>query len=82
MNPDNPTVLDKQELNASHADPASWRWGFYFNKRDPRILPPKRDPALGLTINFANPRSVALFIVMTAFTIVFFALLIYLLEYR
>jgi len=71
-----------KELDASHADPANWWWAFYYNKSDPRILPPKRDPAMGLTINFANPRSVALFIGMTVFTSGFLALLVYLLERR
>jgi uncharacterized membrane protein len=73
-------VPDKKELDASHSDPANWRWVFYYNKRDPRILPPKRNPAMGLTINFANPRSVALLIGMTVFTSAFLSLLIYLLE--
>lgn len=40
-------------------DPSHYKWGlFYYNKNDKRIFPPKRNPALGWTINFANPYSV------------------------
>ena len=40
-------------------DPSHYKLGiFYFNKNDKRIFPPKRNPALGWTINFANPYSV------------------------
>ena len=42
-----------------HNDPANWKWGvFYYNKKDKRILPPKRTKSLGWTINFANPYSI------------------------
>ncbi|MGZ3904957.1 MAG: DUF5808 domain-containing protein [Bacteroidia bacterium] len=40
-------------------DPSKWKFGvFYFNKDDKRIFPPKRNPYLGWTINFANPYSI------------------------
>jgi uncharacterized membrane protein len=42
----------------SHDNPDNWKWGiFYFNKMDKRIFPPKRNPSLGWTVNFANPYS-------------------------
>jgi uncharacterized membrane protein len=57
----------KEQRAAWHADPANWRLGvFYYNKQDPRLLPPKRIPALGWTINFANPRSILLLAVLLA----------------
>ncbi|WP_374460460.1 DUF5808 domain-containing protein [Chryseobacterium taeanense] len=41
-----------------------WKLGiFYYNKQDKRLLPPKRT-GLGWTVNFANPFSVALFILI------------------
>jgi uncharacterized membrane protein len=44
-------------------DPSNWIWGiFYFNKKDKRIFPPKRSRMMGLTINFANPYSVIMFV--------------------
>lgn len=49
-------------------DPNNWIWGlFYYNKDDKRIFPPKRIPWMGLTINFANRKSVVSFIVALAF---------------
>lgn len=41
-----------------------WKLGiFYYNKQDKRLFPPKRT-GLGWTVNFANPFSVALFILI------------------
>jgi uncharacterized membrane protein len=54
---------DAETLKKWHSDPDNWVWGiFYFNKADPRILPPKRNEAMGWTVNFANPWSIAFFI--------------------
>ena len=56
---DEDQIKDKEDLDASHADPKNWRWGvFYYNKKDKRIFPPKRMAAFGWTVNFANPGSV------------------------
>jgi len=41
------------DLNAQN--PNNWKGIFYFNKRDSRVLVPKRNPALGWTFNMANP---------------------------
>lgn len=41
-----------------------WKLGiFYYNKKDKRLFPPKRT-GLGWTVNFANPFSIALFILI------------------
>ncbi|SDI30758.1 hypothetical protein SAMN05421846_10683 [Chryseobacterium taeanense] len=41
-----------------------WKLGiFYYNKKDKRLFPPKRT-GLGWTVNFANPFSVTLFILI------------------
>ncbi|MBG6061045.1 putative membrane protein [Flavobacterium sp. CG_9.1] len=56
-------------------DPKNWVWGiFYYNKEDPRILPPKKVAEMGFTINFANPKSVLIFLAALAFfaMVVFF----------
>lgn len=36
---------------------------FYYNKQDKRLFPPKR-MGLGWTVNFVNPLSVALFLLI------------------
>jgi uncharacterized membrane protein len=54
----------KETRQAWHNDPSNWKaWGFYFNKSDPRIFPPKRS-YLGWTINFANPYSILAMILL------------------
>ncbi|MES2779617.1 MAG: DUF5808 domain-containing protein [Bacteroidota bacterium] len=46
-------------------DPSYYKWGlFYFNRNDKRIFPPKRNPSMGWTINFANPYSVIALLVL------------------
>lgn len=45
-----------QQLKAWQNDPSNWILGlFYFNRKDKRIMAPKRISALGWTLNFANP---------------------------
>ena len=39
-----------------HENPENWKWGiFYFNKKDHRMVVPKRNPIMGWTFNFAHP---------------------------
>jgi len=38
-------------------DPANYKWGFYYNKQDARVIVPKRIIGLGWTFNFAQPLS-------------------------
>ena len=58
-------------------NPEHWKWGiFYYNKDDKRIFPPKRNPAFGWTVNFANPKSVFVLILMS----IAFYLLIHFIE--
>ena len=55
----------KEILQQWHDDPSNWRLGiFYFNKKDKRLLPPKRVQGLGWTVNFGNPYSILFLIVM------------------
>jgi uncharacterized membrane protein len=55
----------KETFDQWHRDPDNWIWGvFYYNKKDPRIFPPKRLPFLGWTVNFANPYSVAVLVLI------------------
>ncbi|MEO6901711.1 MAG: DUF5808 domain-containing protein [Bacteroidia bacterium] len=48
-------------------DESNWKWGiFYYNKKDKRIFPPKRNKFLGWTVNFANPLSILILIIIIA----------------
>ena len=52
----------KETLEKWHKDSKNWKMGlFYFNPEDKRLLPPKRIAWMGLTVNFANTKSVLLF---------------------
>jgi uncharacterized membrane protein len=53
----------KETLEKWSKDPNNWVWGmFYYNKEDQRLILPKRIAWMGLTINFANYKSVLLMI--------------------
>jgi uncharacterized membrane protein len=57
--------VTKEQDEIWRKDPQKWKWGiFYYNPDDVRILPPKKNPAMGWTINFANRQSVLLFILI------------------
>ena len=56
---------DKKIFNEWHDDRSNWKLGiFYFNKKDKRLLPPKRIAGFGWTVNFANPYSIMLLVVI------------------
>jgi len=39
-----------------HKDPNNWKWGiFYYNPSDERLFLPKKNPLMGITVNFAKP---------------------------
>lgn len=53
----------KETLEKWSKDPNNWVWGmFYYNKEDQRLFLPKRIAWMGLTINFANYKSILLMI--------------------
>jgi len=67
MNDNRQNKPTQEQLDQWHNDPDNWKWGvFYFNKKDKRIFPPKRNRYLGWTINFANPFSIVVFLAMLA----------------
>jgi len=60
----------KENLEQWSKDPKKWIWGiFYYNPKDKRILPPKKNPNMGWTVNFANPKSILFLIGMILFFI-------------
>ncbi|MCR4032989.1 MULTISPECIES: DUF5808 domain-containing protein [Flavobacterium] len=60
----NSQPTEEEENNWSN-DPENWIWGlFYYNPKDKRMFPPKKIKEFGWTINFANPNSVFLTVVL------------------
>ena len=60
----------KEQLDNWHKDPENWKFGgFYYNKDDERLFPPKKIAWMGWTVNFANPKSVVLFVVILVIAI-------------
>lgn len=58
----------RETLEKWRKDPNNWKYGFfYFNPEDKRILPPKRTPWMGWTVNFANRDSVLFFVFLILF---------------
>jgi uncharacterized membrane protein len=55
-----------QELNDKmHDDSSNWRWGiFYYNKNDARVIVRKRVQVMGWTLNFANPYSILIMLLL------------------
>jgi uncharacterized membrane protein len=56
-------------------DPEFYKFGmFYYNKANPKVLVPKRNPGFGYTFNFANKWSyvfVAIILALAACSIIF-----------
>ncbi|MCA6067302.1 DUF5808 domain-containing protein [Chryseobacterium sp. RG1] len=51
-------------MNNVDKESSHWKFGlFYYNKEDKRIFPPKRFE-FGWTVNFANPLSVSVFLLI------------------
>lgn len=48
-----------------------WKFGIlYYNKEDARLFPPKRNPHMGWTVNFAHRKAVWIFIALLLFPII------------
>lgn len=61
---------DKEILNAMSNNFSNWKGPIYFNRKDDRLTVPKRNPALGWTLNFANPYAYAILIVLIGIVVV------------
>jgi uncharacterized membrane protein len=46
--------LEKEILYSMSNNPFNWKGTFYVNRKDPRIIVPKRLPSLGWTLNFGH----------------------------
>lgn len=69
---ENPEKPSQETKESWRKDPNNWIWGmFYYNKEDKRLLPPKRIPFMGWTVNFANTNSVLLIIFIVLLIVLF-----------
>lgn len=61
---------EDEYLNTMSKDPNNWRGPFYVNRKDPRLVVPKYNPARGYTFNFASPYAyiviIAVILIMVA----------------
>jgi len=61
---------EDEYLNTMSKDPTNWHGPFYVNRKDPRLIVPKYNPARGYTFNFASPYAyviiVAIVLIMVA----------------
>ncbi len=66
---------EKQFIDNMRKNEAYWKGPFYFNRKDPRIMIPKRQRPLGWTLNFASPYTyiflIALVAIIVAYSLVF-----------
>jgi len=63
-------LFNDDPLDRMRNDPENYKWGiFYFNRKDPRMLVPKRNRLMGWTMNFASPYSYLILICIAAFAI-------------
>jgi uncharacterized membrane protein len=59
---------NQEQYELWHKDPKNWKFVvFYYNPEDNRTFPPKRIKSMGLTINFANTKSVVALVLFLAF---------------
>ena len=66
-----------EQIEKWHNDPTKWKLGlFYFNKEDSRVLVAKNPEWMGITVNFANPKT---YLALLAF-VFFFGFIIYMIE--
>jgi len=67
MKPD----FDQFENDRMIDDPTNYKWGiFYFNRKDNRIVVPKRSRMMGWTLNFGNVYTYVFLILIVAAVIV------------
>lgn len=62
---------EQNELDEMRKNPDNYKWGiFYFNPNDPRCIIPRRNIALGVSLNFANPYSYLIILGFIAFAVI------------
>src|SRR5438093_396111 len=63
-------VLKREMYDAWHDDSAKWKFYFlYYNSEDPRIFVNKKVSFLGWTLNWAQPASWLVLLIIAAFAV-------------
>ncbi|TFG71341.1 MAG: hypothetical protein E4H27_04835 [Anaerolineales bacterium] len=63
--------IQPKEYSELWRDPCNWRlYIFYVCREDPRLMVPKRLRVTGLTLNFAHPKAILLFLGLLAVVLV------------
>ncbi len=65
---------EKEVLDEMSKNPTNWKGVIYLNRKDRRLMVPKQNPSLGWTLNFANPYTYVLLILLVLI-VVFVSLL-------
>lgn len=63
---DNKKLPNADELQKLWEDPANWRAFSYYCAKDPRVIVPKRNQALGWTVNTAHGKEAAIMMFLGA----------------
>ena len=74
--------MAKRQKNKNFAlmskNPDNWKGIFYVNRKDPRIIVPKQNPAFGWTLNFGSVYAflglVAIILLIAAFRFLWFSI--------
>ncbi len=64
--------MKKNESELKRKNSSNWKFIFYSNKKDYRIIVPKANPAMGWTFNFASPYTYVI-IILIILILVFFS---------
>lgn len=65
------TDTEKEIFDSMRKNPRSWKSTFfYMNGNDSRLFVPKRIPSMGWTLNFANPYSYLVLLVIIMIPII------------
>lgn len=63
--------IDQGVLDLMRKDPKNWKWLFYVNRKDNRLIVPKMNSSMGWTLNFASPYSYIFLVLLILIIIVF-----------
>jgi len=59
-------------MDMMQKNPDNWKWIFYVNPKDPRVVVPKMNPAMGWTLNLGNKSTwigfTIIFLILVTFT--------------
>jgi uncharacterized membrane protein len=63
------TTSEQNSSDMNRKNRNNWKWAFYFNNKDRRVIVPKANPGLGWTLNFASPYTYILLVIVIAIVV-------------